>query len=309
MKKILFIILLIIGTSAFCQDIDGVEITTYVQGNKDVTESNANVLNNKMENFLTQNGIVKGINSQFVMMSSLEKIQSQEVGGGAGNMMMYELSLTTKILNSNDENVFAQTTQVIKGLGENKTRAINNALGKINFSSDNFKDFLSKAKFKIVDYYTKNCNRILAEATSLEQTHQFDYAIYKLTSIPPAADKCYKTAMSKAQSVFVKRINYDCKAKLTQAKTIWASDQSNQVTSQIEELLQGIDMQSSCYKEVNAFVDTVSKRIKEIDNREWNLHYKQQVGLEEDRIQAIKEIGKAYGAGQPKQIMTNTIIK
>ena len=310
MKKLIFILFLFaISTEMFSQDLEGIEITTAVGGSQEISHANANVLNSKLENFLTQNGIVKGINSQFVLIGNLDLIQSQNAGGASGNLLMYELSVTTKLLNNADQNVFAQNSQIVKGMGDNKIKAINSALSKINYNTEGFKTFLAQAKIKIADYYTKNCGRILNEASMLEKTNQFDFALYKLTSIPPVATKCYQTSMSKAQLVFQKRINYDCKSKLSQAKIIWSTNQNVESTAQIEELLAGIDPQSSCYKEVTVFTDNVSKRIKELDGREWNVYYKKEVGLEEDRIQAIKEIGKAYGAGQPKQIIQNTKIK
>lgn len=310
MKKLLFnLFLLAIPATFYSQDLDGIEITTAVGGSQEISDANANVLNSKMENFLTQNGIVKGINSQFVLLGNLDLIQSQNAGGASGNLLMYELSVTTKLVNDADQNVFAQTSQIVKGMGDNKIKAINSALSKINYNTEAFRNFLSQAKIKIADYYTKNCGRIMNEATMLEKTNQFDNALYKLTSIPPVATKCYQTAMSKAQLVFQKRINYDCKSRLSQAKIIWSTSQNLESTSQIEDLLGEIDPQSSCYREVTAFTDNISKRVKELDGREWSVYYKKEVGLEEDRIQAIKEIGKAYGAGQPKQIINNTKIK
>ena len=126
MKKLIFILFLFaISTEIFSQDLEGIEITTAVGGSQEISDANANVLNSKLENFLTQNGIVKGINSQFVLIGNLDLIQSQNAGGASGNLLMYELSVTTKLLNNADQNVFAQNSQIVKGMGDNRIKAIN----------------------------------------------------------------------------------------------------------------------------------------------------------------------------------------
>lgn len=295
--------------TAVAQSNSGIELSTAVGGSEAITTASENILNNKLDNLLTNNGFVKGINSQFVLQSHLDNIQSQQVGGTSNNLLMYDLSVTTRIINSADQNVFAQTTQTVKGMGDNKVKAINSALNKINYNSESFNTFLQQGKNKILNYYTQNCSRILEEATMLEKTDQYDQALYKLTAIPQAASKCYNTAISKALSIYQKKINFDCKTNLAQAKLAWSANPSWDTANEIQSMLSGVNPQSTCYREVSTFTTTMSNRIKELDGREWKMQYEKEVGLEKDRIQAIKEIGKAYGAGQPKQIIRNTVIK
>jgi hypothetical protein len=60
---------------------------------------------------------------------------------------------------------------------------------------------------------------------------------------------------------------------------------------------------------VLALTNNIQKRVLEVDKREWNIHYESTIGLEKDRIQAIKEIGKAFGEGQPQNINSNNNIR
>ena len=48
----------------------------------------------------------------------------------------------------------------------------------------------------------------------------------------------------------------------------------------------------------------VAARVKEIDSREWKYILKEQA-QESERIQAIRDIGVAYGKGQPKSVTYN----
>lgn len=293
----------------YSQTDNGIEMSTEVIAGSNISPANENVLASKLDNLLASNGFVKGINSQFVLQSSLDEIQNQQVGGSSGNIMMYEVSVSTKIINKADQNVFAQTSQVIKGMGSNKTTAINSALKKINFNTDYFNSFLAKGKLKIIDYYSQNCNRVIEEANMLEKTDQYENALNKLVGVPPSASKCYKTAMNKALAVYQKKINFDCKVNLSQAKLAWSANPSWNTAQEIQSLLGNVNPQSPCYKEVNTFSNSVSARIKELDGRDWKIQYETEVGLEKDRIQAIKEIGKAYGTGQPKQVIHNNKVK
>lgn len=309
MNKLILILTIMVFSLYSSQNGEGIEISTEITGSQNIPNANYNILTSKLENFLTQNGIVKGINSQFALVGSVDVLQSQNIGGNTGNLLMYDLVFSSKIVNVIDGNVFAQNSTSTKGMGDNNIKALNNALSKIDFNTQEFRNFLENGKTKIIDYYTKNCDRITREVTLLENTAQYEFALYKLTSIPPAATKCYQTAMNKAQVVYTKKINYDCKANLNAAKLAWSASQNWEGAQQVQSYLRNINPESTCIKDVNVFATEVGKRIKEIDGREWNLQYEQEVGLEKDRIQAIKEIGKAYGAGQPKQIINNNKIK
>jgi 5'-3' exonuclease len=66
-----------------------------------------------------------------------------------------------------------------------------------------------------------------------------------------------------------------------------------------------INPEATCINEAKAFGNEISKKMKENDTREWKLYYEKEVGLEKDSIEAMKEIGKAYGQGQPKQVCNN----
>jgi hypothetical protein len=53
----------------------------------------------------------------------------------------------------------------------------------------------------------------------------------------------------------------------------------------------------------------MAKRVKELDQREWNFKLKQQqddVDITKATINAVRDIGVAYGNGQPKTIVYNT---
>jgi hypothetical protein len=51
----------------------------------------------------------------------------------------------------------------------------------------------------------------------------------------------------------------------------------------------------------------MGKRVLEIDKREWNYKMETEVNLKRDAIKAWRDVGVAYGNGQPKSVSYNII--
>ena len=67
------------------------------------------------------------------------------------------------------------------------------------------------------------------------------------------------------------------------------------------ETLEQIDPASSCYNEVEKLITEISQKV---DRKE-----KQEFDLEKERINAVKEIGKAYYSNTIKLVQYNIIVK
>ncbi len=104
--------------------------------------------------------------------------------------------------------------------------------------------------------------------------------------------------------MYQKQIDRQCKIKLTEANAAWAASQNADGAATVAALLTEIDPSSSCYKDVKVLSDKVGARMKEINNQEWNYVLKEQA-QESERIKAIRDIGVAYGNGQPKTVNYN----
>ena len=72
-----------------------------------------------------------------------------------------------------------------------------------------------------------------------------------------------------------------------------------------------IDPSSSCYEDAQNLASKIAKRVKELDQREWDFKLKQQqdnVDLQKAEIKAARDIGVAYGQNQPKTITTYNVV-
>ena len=108
--------------------------------------------------------------------------------------------------------------------------------------------------------------------------------------------------------IYQKQIDRECKSKLMDANTAWNASQDSYGADTAGGILAQIDPNASCYKEALALSNKIAQRIKEIDQRDWKLQLKEQqdnVDIQKATIKAIRDIGVAYGNGQPKTVTYN----
>lgn len=283
-----------------------IEITPFLEESVEGIPAEAqNVLRNKLSEIVTQNGIVKGVNSKFILTAN-SAVVTKEITATAPQMYVYAFQTTFYLGNGIDGNLFSSYSTTLKGIGANQAKAYINAYKNIEVKNSEMEAFLHKGKTKIIEYYNSKCEVILNQVATLEKTNQYQEALYLLTSIPEQCTSCFAKANTKTESIYKKFIDFDCKTKLAEAQNYWNANPNSEGANNAFTILKTINPNSSCFTQVKSFGTTISKKMTENDAREWNLFYEQEVGLEKDRIQAIKEIGKAFGEGQPQNVTYNT---
>jgi uncharacterized protein YydD (DUF2326 family) len=91
-----------------------------------------------------------------------------------------------------------------------------------------------------------------------------------------------------------------------EAKNAWNQSQDASGASTASNYLGQIDPNASCYAEAIALSNSIAKRIKELDQREWNFQMKQQqddVDIQKATIKAARDIGVAYGNGPKANVV------
>jgi hypothetical protein len=259
-------------------------------------------LENKLTQIITANGISSNEpNNRFIITANVT-VSTKDITSTAPPMHAYTLDVTFYIGDGIEGKSFASYTITIKGVGENETKAYMAALKNIKTNDPAYQTFIDKGKTKIIEYFTQQCDRIIKEANVAASMNNFDEAIWKLTSIPNVCSECWNKAMAAVVPIYQKKIDYECKAKLNEANNIWNSNQSWDGAEQAGAILNSIDPNASCFKDAKILGDKISKRIQAVDKREWSMKYDKEVGLEKDRIKAYRDVGVAYGNGQPKNV-------
>ncbi|MBI5540093.1 MAG: hypothetical protein HY951_08545 [Bacteroidia bacterium] len=259
-------------------------------------------LENKLMQIVTANGMGgDAMNSRFIITANV-MVTTKDITATAPPMQAYTLDVTLYIGDGFEGKSFSSYTTTCKGVGENETKAYNAALKAIKTSDPNYQSFIEKGKTKIIEYYNAQCDIIIKEAKTLAGQNKFDEAIWKLTAVPDVCTECWNKCMAVVPAIFQQKIDFECKTKLLEANNLWNAGQSWDAAQSAGAILATIDPKSACFNESKALSDKIAKRIKEVDKREWDFKYDKEIGLERDMIKAYRDVGVAYGNGQPQNV-------
>ena len=268
-----------------------------IEGLTDMARSN---LENKLLQLITANGVGgSGDFTRFIVSANVNTLSKEITNGG---MQALTLNISLYIGDGFQGKAFSSYSTSVKGVGENDTKAYLSALKNLKTNDLAYQDFIDKGKTKIIAYYNSQCDQIIREAKVLASTNRYDEAIYNLTSVPNVCTDCWKKAMDAVAPIFKQKIDFECKEKLLKANAIWNAGQSWDAAQEAGAILSTIDPNAACVSDMKALSAKIEKRIKDVDGREWQLVYDYNIGLTRDMIKAYRDVGVAYGNGQPKNV-------
>lgn len=308
--------LYLISINAFAQnnagktdDIGRITLAAYVPQQIDkMPDAARSILANKLNQIVTQNGMGGAANNERFIITANVNVISKDLTATAPPMTALVLEVTLYIGDGFVGTKFSSTSISVKGVGESETKAYISALKGISPTNSNIQSFVGNGKSKIIEYYNSKCDFIIKEAQTLVSQNNFEEAIFKLTSVPEVCKDCYDKCMDAVGPIYQKQIDRECKSKLMEANTAWNAAQDSYGADTAGGILAQIDPNASCYKEALALSNKIAQRIKEIDQRDWKLQLKEQqdnVDIQKATIKAIRDIGVAYGNGQPKTVTYN----
>lgn len=318
MKKIIFILAGHLSLYSFAQntekkndDKDRVVIAAYVPRQiVNMPEEARSMLTNKLNQIVTNNGLGGSASNERFILTANIVLLSKDITPTAPPMHANTIEVQLFIGDGIEGTKFASLSKKFKGVGETETKSYISALKNLKIDDPSFQTFIDQGKKKIIEYYNAKCDFIIKEAQTLEAKQEFQQAIYKLTSVPQVCKDCYDKCQILVGPIYKKYIDLQCKKYMNEANNIWATNQDYSGAERASEVLNKIDPSSSCYKDAVALSDKIAKRIKEIDQREWNFMLKQQqdsVDIEKATINAARDIGVAYGENQPS-IVYETVV-
>jgi hypothetical protein len=318
MKKLLILSLMLIAylgadaqnNKGKSDDLARIALNTYIPDQVEgLTPGARNSLENKLSQIATTNGMGGSVfNPRFIITSNVV-VLTKDITPTAPPMQAYTLEITLYIGDGIEGTLFASYSVTLKGVGENETKAYMAALKNLKTNDPQYQTFIDKGKTKIIEYYNSRCDFIIKEAQSLASQSQYDAAIYKLTTVPEVCADCFNKCMDAVAPIFQQKIDKDCLVRLAAANNIWSANQDVNSANSAGEVLAFIDPQAACYKDAQALTEKMAKRVLEIDKREWNFKLKVQqdeVDLSKAAISAARDVGVAYGNGQPQSVVYNT---
>lgn len=277
----------------------------------DLTPQAQKALQGRLDRIITKNGIGgSSYDNRFVLTAKIVELTKDKVPT-TPPVYNYQLEVTLLIGDAIEGTLFASHVTEVKGSGNTYNSAYMSAVKKIKDSSPEYQEFMDEAKNKIIEYYNSKCDFYLKEAESLTSQDQFEAAIATLVSIPEVCKECYDKAMDAVGPIYQKQIDKVCKSTMLEANNAWSAGQDIAAAESASKFLGTIDPSSSCYEDAQNLASKIAKRVKELDQREWDFKLKQQqdnVDLQKAEIKAARDIGVAYGQNQPKTITTYNVV-
>ena len=312
MKSVILGILVFIGYNTYAQNTAGksddmgrITLATFVPQQIDkMPEAARNSLANKLSQIVTQNGLGGNASNERFIITANINIISKDITPTAPPIQAFTLDVTLYIGDGIEGTKFASISTTLKGVGENETKAYISALKNLKTNDPNYQSFIETGKTKIVEYYNSKCDFIIKEAQTLASQNKFEEAIFKLTGVPEVCKGCYDKCMDAVAPIYQQQIDRDCKLKLAEATNLWSANQTVEAGNQAGEILSTIEPSAACFMEVKTLSNKIAIRVKELDTRQWNYKLKEQAQVSE-RIKAYRDIGVAYGNGQPKTVTYN----
>ncbi len=299
MKKIILISFLLISSLVVIAQQNneanmGISLMPVVSSDtKYVPSESKSLLQTKLTQIVTQNGIGNTNDGRFIITASVSTIDKQVLGSQAPPQILYQLQVNLYVADLVDKNIFATTSINVKGLGINEQKSMMNAISQIQPKNKEVQSFINEARKKIVDYYNLNCDKIIARAQSNSNQRKFQEALQTLNNIPEVCGDCFIKGSNTAIKIFAAYQDQLCNENLASARSVWAAGLDKESADKAAEYLSNIYPDAKCYVDAQKLVADIKVRTKEL----WKFEvkkYQDGVDLEKQRIKAWRDVGVAY---------------
>ena len=312
MKRILLIIsffsILQIANTQSTSDIGKISLSVIMPDNVDGLDlSQLSKLETKITQIVTNSGLAAtGNNNSFVIYPKFSVYESNIVEGGMQNITVVKCEVSLFVKQVDNNILFSSISKMLSGSGSNKSNALTNAISKININDNEFKTFVETAKTKIVKYYENKCSDIILKSESLSKKQAYEESLALLMSVPEEVS-CYSKVQEKSIVVYKAYQDQKCKILLAEANVSMAGNDNSKAL----ETLALIDPSSTCFNDAKLIMKKLETKINVEQKRQLEFQmkvYDDQIALEKQRINAVKDIAVAYYKNQPS-VHYNYIIR
>ena len=260
------------------------------------------MLEQKLNNLLTQNGIASMdyLGQFFITARALPT--SKDILAGPPTKISETMEVAFYIADYYNQLVFATTSATVKGIGETESKCYMNALKQIKLNTPEMKAFVAEGKKKIIEYYNTQADKMIEKARALAKMKEYEQAMWIVSTIPSECDK-YHDALKTGLDIYQQYTDHMCNVNLAEARAVWASEQNALGAAAAGEYLSKIYPEAKCYSEAMDLYKEIKGKV--LDDWKFEMKvYQDGVDTERLRINAMREIGVAFGKGQ-QPVTTN----
>lgn len=261
-----------------------------------VPEGVRDFLSNKLQQVVVANGVSSGSDYARYFLTAKVNTLSKDIIAGPPQQISQKFQLTCYIIDYVDKKIYASTTLEFDAVGTNETKSYMSGLKKINEDNKKLAWLIDTGKKKIVYYYDSQGRTIMKEAQALADKKKYEEAMSLLAAFPSQSVN-YDRAMELGLQIFKQYEDFTCDVNLAKARSAWTAGQNKAAAEEAGKYLAKIYPDAKCYQEAVKLYNKIDARIKQ----EWDLElkkYDDSVSLEKQRIEAMRQIGVAYGSNQ-----------
>jgi hypothetical protein len=312
MQKVIIIIIFLFvksNLSAQIEDNQSIRLSVIAPENLDgFNQRQISRLNSKLIDIVSQSGFSGDgkLSSKFVIYPKLLLNRSYFNETGVFKVYSVDIDVTFVVMQHETKNIFLSTTINQTGDGNSSSEAIDNAISGIKINDKKLNEFFSHAKTKIIDYFDKNCDKILSSADNYVNQKNYEAALSILFSIP-AEVACFTKVKNQIQTTFLKYQNSKCSEQINYANSKFSQRDFHAAL----EALGKIDIESKCKNQVIKLMNECFKNISEDEKTKLeNLKeaYYSEKDLEIRRMSMARDIAIEYYKSKSARIEYNNLI-
>jgi len=296
MKKISsFVLATLLSATMIAQN--NLAISVYVEDMVEPVPAAAKTqLTNKLNLLLTKNGVASLDYMGQFFITAFAVPQTKDVIPGPPTKYVETMDLTFYIADYTNKLVYASTSITAKGVGETEAKAYMDVFKHVNLNSEVLQKFVETGREKIIAYYDAEAPRLIQEARHKASMKEYEAALFLCSSIP-AQCKYYEESLQAGKEIYQMYIDNQCLKNLQEARMAWAAQQNAEGATLAGQYLVNILPDAACYGEAMQLYSDIRQKVLD----DWKFEMKQYqdgVDLEKQRIEAIKQVGVAYGNHQ-----------
>lgn len=267
-------------------------------------------LENKARQMLTSNGIASQSN-RILLTSNIVEL-SKDVTPTAPPLFDINMEVTFCIVDIIEETIINEMVFEVKGTDKMEHKAYIKAINKINTRSEEARDFITKSKSLIIEYYDKRLPVIIKKAETLAAQELYDDAIATLCDIPESV-KGYTQACDMIQKIYMQKINHEANLLINDAQAFIAVRKYDEA---IDALI-NVSPMSKRSKDAQALVKKIQNSIAaeelaiiESQIRKFELQQEEKRRIQDDetalnkmKISAARDIGVSMAENNKPKIM------
>lgn len=319
---LIFVLITVCEVCTFGEGLESVFISVEVPQRNDFPTEACRQLELKLKRLLTtDNNIAENTPGSNFVLTAKVAVKSKDIIAGPPQMISENFDMIFMIGDVQENKVYETVTIPFVGVGLNENKAMIMAINKINPDDQKLKDFVKRAKVKILRYYEERCPQLIQQAKQQAASKNYDAAIYTLVQIPNISD-CSNDAQNLALDYYEEYTNFEAVSLLNDAKAIWLAHPNEEGAAQVAVIIEKIPVLTNVQDNVDKFIKEVSSKLNADKNREWNFKmrkYNDEVSKAREQqradnaarrqaISACRQIGLAYASNRPTVVYNQNLL-